>query len=65
MDILSIADIQLGLNEDLVIGRQEGMRSYGNVVLDDCNFHENAQMETFDRDRVLTIVAPEGEVSSY
>ncbi|KAL5474709.1 hypothetical protein EMCRGX_G026694 [Ephydatia muelleri] len=55
------ADIQLGLNEDLVIGRQEGMRNYGNVVLDDCNFHENAQLETFDKDRMLTIVAPEGE----
>ena len=52
----------MGLNEDLVIGRQEGIRNYGNVVLDDCNFHENAMLETFDRDRMLTIVAPEGEV---
>ena len=40
------------------------MRNYGNVVLDDCNFHENAQLETFDKDRMLTIVAPEGEVGS-
>lgn len=56
------AEIRLGLNEDLTIGREERRRGSGGVILDDCNFHESAQLENFDRDRSLSIVAPDGEV---
>ena len=56
-------EIRLGLNEDLIIGREERRHGYGAVVLDDCTFHENADMENFDRERILSITAPDGEVS--
>eukprot|EP00955_Chlamydomonas_euryale_P110867 366026-Chlamydomonas_euryale.AAC.14 len=31
------------------------------VFLDDCNFHECANLESFDIDRTITLVPPEGE----
>ncbi len=55
-------EIRLGLNEALIIGKDERRHGYGAVVLDDCNFHENANMESFERDRTLSIQAPDGEV---
>ena len=54
----------MGLNEDLVIGREERRHGYGTVVLDDCNFHESANMEQFEKERSLSIMAPDGEVCS-
>ena len=56
------AEIRLGLNEDLSIGSEERRRGLGGVVLDDCNFHENANLELFDKERILSIIAPDGEV---
>jgi AP-4 complex subunit mu-1 len=49
------------LNEDLVIGREERRHGYGTVVLDDCNFHESANLEQFEKERSLSIMAPDGE----
>ena len=46
------------------MGKDDRRNVYGAVVLDDCNFHENAQLDQFDRDRTLSIVAPDGEVSN-
>ena len=56
------AEIRLGLNEDLLVGAEEKRRGFGGVALDDCNFHENAQLELFDKERMISIVAPDGEV---
>ena len=53
----------MGLNEDLVIGRAERRHDYGTVVLDDCNFHESANLENFEKERCLSIMAPGGEVT--
>lgn len=53
-------EIRLALNEDLTIG-PEGRRGYGGVVLDDCNFHENANLELFEKEKTLSISAPDGE----
>ncbi len=61
------AEIRLGLNDDLVIGSEEkrhGMMG-GAVVLDDTNFHESANLEQFDQDRIISILAPDGEVSGW
>ena len=55
-------EVRLGLNEDLVIGREERRHGYGAVVLDDCNFHESTNMDQFEKDRSLSIMAPGGEV---
>ena len=55
-------EIRLGLNEDLIIGKQEKRHGYGSVVLDDCNFHESANLDLFESDRTLSIAAPDGEV---
>ncbi|KAF5202815.1 Ap-1 complex subunit mu-2 [Thalictrum thalictroides] len=61
-------EIRLALNEDLNIGR--GGRSVydygsssgaGSVVLDDCNFHESVHLDSFDVDRTLSLVPPDGE----
>jgi AP-4 complex subunit mu-1 len=54
-------EIRMGLNEDLVIGRVERRHGYGTVVLDDCNFHESANLENFEKERSLSIMAPGGE----
>nr|ALO18842.1 AP-4 complex subunit [Lilium davidii var. unicolor] len=64
-------EIRLALNEDLTIGR-DGASLYGQatgygssaggvVILDDCNFHESVHLDSFDADRTLTLVPPEGE----
>ncbi|XP_019056639.1 PREDICTED: AP-4 complex subunit mu isoform X2 [Tarenaya hassleriana] len=61
-------EIRLALNEDLSIGR--GGRSIydyrsssgaGAVILDDCNFHESVRLDSFDMDRTLSLVPPDGE----
>ena len=58
------SEVHFGLNEDLVIGREEGraLIAGGSVVLDDCSFHENANLTDFDRDRTITMAAVSGEV---
>ncbi|XP_051126548.1 AP-4 complex subunit mu [Andrographis paniculata] len=60
-------EIRLALNDDLFIGRS-GVSSYGYsssgggaVILDDCNFHESVHMDSFDVDRTLSLVPPDGE----
>lgn len=61
-------EIRLALNEDVAIGR--GGRSIydysssagsGAVILDDCNFHESVNLDSFDLDRTLTLVPSDGE----
>ncbi|KAJ6838594.1 AP-4 complex subunit mu [Iris pallida] len=60
--------IHLALNEDLSIGRN-GASGYdyrssaggGVVILDDCNFHESVHLDSFDVDRTLALVPPDGE----
>ena len=54
----------MGLNEDLQISSEEKRRGYGGVVLDDSNFHESANLELFDKERIISINAPDGEVRS-
>ncbi|CAN1185388.1 AP-4 complex subunit mu [Linum perenne] len=62
-------EIRLALNEDLTIGTNGGRSSYdyrsssgsGSVVLDDCNFHESVRLDSFDVDRTLSLVPPDGE----
>lgn len=62
-------EIRLALNEDLSIGRGSGrsLHDYrgssgaGAVILDDCNFHEAVHLDSFDIDRTLTLVPPDGE----
>ncbi|XP_057442460.1 AP-4 complex subunit mu-like [Lotus japonicus] len=61
-------EIRLALNEDLSIGTSQGT-SYGYrsssgsgpVLLDDCNFHESVRLDSFDTDRTLSLVPPDGE----
>ena len=59
---LFVSEIRLGLNEDLKIGREERRAAYGSVVLDDCNFHEDTQLDQFERERIISMTAPVGEV---
>jgi AP-4 complex subunit mu-1 len=54
--------VHFGLNSDLVIGREEGMvHGIGSVVLQDCSFHEKANLSEFDKDRAISIAAQDGE----
>ncbi|XP_026658298.1 AP-4 complex subunit mu-like isoform X1 [Phoenix dactylifera] len=64
-------EIRLALNEDLSIGRS-GASVYadyrsstggGLVILDDCNFHESVHLDSFDMDRTLALIPPDGEFS--
>lgn len=52
-------DLRMGLNEDLLIGRNSG--GYGSVTLDDCNFHECVRLDHFDHERTLEFTPPDGE----
>ncbi|CAN0873421.1 AP-4 complex subunit mu [Linum grandiflorum] len=62
-------EIRLALNEDLTIGTNGGRSNYdyrsssgsGSVILDDCNFHESVRLDSFDLDRTLSLVPPDGE----
>ncbi|CAI5516374.1 unnamed protein product [Closterium sp. Naga37s-1] len=72
-------EVRIALNEDLVIGQrnappsllygggggmgEDGSGGFGIVVLDDCNFHESVRLDTFDVDRTMTLVPPDGEFS--
>ncbi|KMZ68436.1 AP-4 complex subunit mu [Zostera marina] len=62
-------EIRLALNEDLRIGERGGSsHGYGSstggvVILDDCNFHESIHLDSFDVDRTLSLVPPDGEFS--
>ncbi|CAI0467835.1 unnamed protein product [Linum tenue] len=56
-------EIRLALNEDLAIGTSDYRSSSGSgsVILDDCNFHESVRLDSFDIDRTLSLVPPDGE----
>ncbi|CAI9116156.1 OLC1v1017235C1 [Oldenlandia corymbosa var. corymbosa] len=61
-------EIKLALNDDLTIGRggnsvygYGGSSGSGPVILDDCNFHESVHLDSFDVDRTLYLVPPDGE----
>lgn len=67
--------IKLALNEELAIGGRDlgafggnggGYRGFSGgggmaVLLDDCNFHESADLATFDVDRTISMTPPAGE----
>ncbi|XP_044510251.1 AP-4 complex subunit mu-like isoform X2 [Mangifera indica] len=61
-------EILLALNDDLSIGK-DGRSIYeyrsssgsGAVILDDCNFHESVRLNSFDLDRTLSLIPPDGE----
>eukprot|EP00056_Hartaetosiga_gracilis_P022948 m.34145 g.34145 ORF g.34145 m.34145 type:complete len:440 (-) comp9907_c0_seq1:104-1423(-) len=50
--------ISIGLNDDLMIGKERGL--YG-LVLDDCNFHENVNLDKFEDKKQLQFQPPDGE----
>ncbi|TKY56327.1 AP-4 complex subunit mu [Spatholobus suberectus] len=61
-------EIRLALNDDLSIGRSQGSAygyrsssGSGTVILDDCNFHESVRLDSFDMDRTLSLIPPDGE----
>ncbi|KAE9595982.1 putative clathrin adaptor, mu subunit [Lupinus albus] len=61
-------EIRLALNEDLAIGNVQGpvygyrsSSGSGPVILDDCNFHESVRLDSFDMDKTLSLIPPDGE----
>nr|XP_018674449.1 PREDICTED: AP-4 complex subunit mu-like isoform X1 [Musa acuminata subsp. malaccensis] len=63
-------EIRLALNEDLSIGRNSSSvydyrsSAGGAVILDDCNFHESVRLDSFDVDRTLSLIPPDGEFAA-
>jgi len=55
-------ELRVALNPDILVGRGKGP-GYG-VVLDDCNFHECVRIESFEADRELLLVPPDGEFAA-
>ncbi|XP_042989784.1 AP-4 complex subunit mu isoform X2 [Carya illinoinensis] len=61
-------EIRVALNDDLGIGK-DGRPTYdyrsssgsGAVILDDCNFHESVRLDSFDSEKTLSLVPPDGE----
>ncbi|GMN35595.1 hypothetical protein TIFTF001_005402 [Ficus carica] len=63
-------EIRVALNDDLSLGQggrsiHDYSSSYGggSLMLDDCNFHESVRLDSFDIDRTLTLIPPDGEFS--
>ena len=69
-------EIKLALPEDLAIGGRDFATAVGGdygfgsggasgmaTLLDDCNFHESADLSNFDVDRTIALTPPEGEFS--
>ncbi|GAA0162420.1 membrane traffic protein [Lithospermum erythrorhizon] len=61
-------EVRLALNDEVSIGRggrsvydYGGSSGSGAVILDDCNFHESVHLDSFDVDRTLSLVPPDGE----
>ena len=56
-------ELKLAINEDLVIGSSSGLGAVGSasVILDDCNFHECADLSEFEDQRILSLNPPDGE----
>eukprot|EP00823_Brevimastigomonas_motovehiculus_P009075 TRINITY_DN8755_c0_g1_i1.p1 TRINITY_DN8755_c0_g1~~TRINITY_DN8755_c0_g1_i1.p1 ORF type:complete len:449 (-),score=68.84 TRINITY_DN8755_c0_g1_i1:111-1457(-) len=56
-------ELKLALNEELVVGKpsSSSQNTYGAVTIDDCNFHECVKLGSFDTQRVLTFLPPDGE----
>ncbi|CAG9461511.1 unnamed protein product [Pedinophyceae sp. YPF-701] len=64
--LTSMVPIRIALSPNLVVGRGSGAGGYGHgastaVVLDDCNFHPRAQLDTFETERTIVLTPPEGE----
>ena len=61
--------LTLGLSEDLVIGKSNRAYNYnktgGNVILDDCNFHECARLDEFETNRTISFIPPDGEFNIF
>ena len=57
--------LRFALNEDLVVGKENASGGgYGGgpaLVLDDCNFHECANLDDFETGRTVALIPPEGE----
>jgi AP-4 complex subunit mu-1 len=53
--------LRLALNEELVVGKGTGGGNFGAVEIDDCNFHECVNTETFESEKTLTFLPPDGE----
>jgi AP-4 complex subunit mu-1 len=51
-------ELRLALNEDLVVGRNNG---YGSVVVDDINFNNCVNLTEFETARTLSFIPPDGE----
>ncbi|KAM6543199.1 hypothetical protein CsatB_007646 [Cannabis sativa] len=55
-------EIRLALNDDLSIGRDyRSSVGSGVVILDDCNFHESVRLDSFEAEKTLSLVPPDGE----
>lgn len=56
------AEIHMGLNEDLVVGRPDRYAPvYSSIILDYCSFHDSVQLANFEDYKQLSIQAPDGE----
>lgn len=61
-------EIRLALNEEFEVKSQSQGRSsenlgYDAVTMDDCNFHDCANLEEFNQNRTISFNPPDGEIS--
>lgn len=59
--LTGMPECKFGLNDKLVIDREDtGQRKPG-VEIDDCTFHRCVRLGKFDADRTITFIPPDGE----
>jgi len=56
-----VSTLKLGLNDNIMIGRNRNTPSYGVLNLDYCKFHDSVDLSDWEIDRGLIFNPPEGE----
>lgn len=60
--LTGMPECKFGLNDKLLMDRDTGGRRRSHAVeLEDCTFHRCVRLRTFDSDRTITFVPPDGE----
>jgi len=57
--------IRLGLNEDMIVGRNKDSNSFGRTVIDQCSFHDCVMFHEWESERTICFYPPEGEFSVF
>ena len=59
--LTGMPECKFGLNDKLVIDKEQSSVRKAGVEIDDCTFHRCVRLGKFDADRTITFIPPDGE----